>query len=57
MKELQETQAQSPSLEDHLKEEMTAHSSILPWKIACTEEPGGLESMGLQTTEQLKMHA
>ena len=26
---------------------MAAHSSILAWKISWTEEPGGLQSMGL----------
>ena len=31
-----------------LEEEMTTHSSILAWKIPWTEEPGGLQSMGLQ---------
>ena len=31
-----------------LKEDMTIHSSILAWRIPCTEEPGGLESVGLQ---------
>ena len=25
---------------------MATHSSILAWKIPCTEEPGGLQSMG-----------
>ena len=34
--------------EDPLEEEMTAHSSILAWKISWTEEPGGLHSMRLQ---------
>ena len=52
VKELQETQVQSPSLGDHLKEEMTAHFSILPWKIPWTEEPGRLQSMGLQRVGQ-----
>ena len=39
-----------PSLgwEVPLEEEMTTHSSILTWKIPRTEEPGGLQSMGLQ---------
>ena len=39
-----------PSLgqEDPLEEGMTTHSSILAWKILWTEEPGGLQSMGLQ---------
>ena len=27
---------------------MAAHSSTLAWKIPWTEEPGGLQSMGLQ---------
>jgi len=27
---------------------MSTHSSILAWKIPWTEEPGGLQSMGLQ---------
>ena len=27
---------------------MATHSSILSWEIPCTEEPGGLQSMGLQ---------
>ena len=34
--------------EDLLEEETATLSSILPWKILCTEEPGGLQSMGLQ---------
>ena len=37
-----------PGREDPLKEEMATHSSILAWKILWTEEPGGLQSMGLQ---------
>ena len=35
-------------LENPLEEEMAPHSSILAWKILWTEEPGGLQSMGLQ---------
>ena len=31
-----------------LEKEMATHSSILAWKIQCTEEPGGLQSMGSQ---------
>ena len=34
--------------EDPLEEEMAAHSSILAWRIPWTEEPGGLQSVGLQ---------
>ena len=33
--------------EDPLEEEMIIHSSILAWRIPWTEEPGGLQSMGL----------
>ena len=35
--------------EDPLEKEMTIHSSILAWEIPWTEEPGGLQSRGLQT--------
>ena len=38
----------SPGQEDPLELEMATHSSILAWKIPWTEEPGGLQSMGLQ---------
>ena len=31
-----------------LEKEMDTHSSILVWRIPWTEEPGGLQSMGLQ---------
>ena len=34
--------------EDRLEKEMATHSSILAWRIPWTEEPGGLQSMGLQ---------
>ena len=34
--------------EGPLQEEMVTHSSILVWKIPLTEEPDGLQSMGLQ---------
>ena len=34
--------------EDPLEEEMAIHSSILAWRIPWTEEPGGLQSKGLQ---------
>ena len=41
-------QVQSLGWEDPLEEEMANHSSILAGKITWTEEPGGLQSMGLQ---------
>ena len=43
-----ETRAQSLGQEDPLEKEMATHSSILAWRIPWTEEPGGLQSMGLQ---------
>ena len=46
---MQETQVQSLDGEDVLKEGIATHSSILAWRIPWTEEPGGLQSMGLQT--------
>ena len=49
MQEIQQTQVQSLGGEDSLEEEMATHSSILDWKIPWTEEPDGLQSMGLQT--------
>ena len=39
---------QSLGQEDPLEREMATHSSILAWEIPQTEEPGGLQSMGLQ---------
>ena len=38
----------SPGREDPLEKEMANHSSILAWEIPWTEEPGGLQSMGLE---------
>ena len=46
--DLQEMQVQSLGREDPLEEEMATHSNILAWEIPCTEEPCGLQSMGLQ---------
>ena len=43
-----ETWVRSLGWEDPLKKEMATHSSILAWKIPWTEEPGRLQSMGLQ---------
>ena len=42
-----------------LEKEMATHSSILAWRLPWTEEPGGLQYMGLQEsdmTEQLSAH-
>ena len=39
---------QSLGWEDPLEDGMATHSSILAWRITCTEEHGGQQSMGLQ---------
>ena len=41
-----ETQVRSLGQEDPLEEGMATHSSFLAWRIPCTEEPDGLQSMG-----------
>ena len=46
-----ETQVQFLGWEDLLEKEMATHSSILAWKIPWMEEPGRLQSMGLQRVE------
>ena len=53
MQETQETWVQFLGREDPLEEEMMTHSSILAWEIPHTEEPGGLQSMGLHSWTQL----
>ena len=45
---VQETWVQPLGREDPLEKEMATHFSILAWRILWTEEPGGLQSMGLQ---------
>ena len=46
---MRETWVLSLGREDPLEKEMATHSSILAWRIPWTEEPGGLQSMGLQS--------
>ena len=52
---MQETQVRFLDWEDPLEKDMATYSSILAWRIPWTEEPGGLQSMGvikeLDTTE------
>ena len=48
----QERKVSSLGWEDPLEEEMATHSSILALEIPWTEEPGGLQSMGLQRVRQ-----
>ena len=40
--------------EDPLEEGMAAHPSLLAWRIPWTEEPGGLQSTGLQSRTELR---
>ena len=57
MQDMQEMPVQSLGLEGPLENEMATHSSILAWRIPWTEDPGGLQFMGLQrsdTTEATK---
>ena len=48
VQETQETRVRSLGQEDPLEEGMAAHSSILAWRVQWTEEPGELQSTGLQ---------
>ena len=45
---MRETRVPSLGREDSLEKEMAPHSSTLAWKIPWREEPGRLQSMGLQ---------
>ena len=45
---VQETWVQSLVGEEILENRMATHSSILAWEMLWTEEPGGLQPMGLQ---------
>ena len=51
MQEAQEMWAQSLSWDAPLEEEMATYSSILAWRMLWTEEPRGLQSMGLQDSD------
>ena len=48
MLELQETWVQSLGQQDPLEREMATPYYSLAWEIPWTEEPGGLQFMGLQ---------
>ena len=45
---MQEMQVRFLGWEDPVEKEMATHFSILAWEIPRTEEPGGLQSIGLQ---------
>ena len=46
---MQEAEVQSLGWEDPLEKEMATHSSTLAWRIPWTEEPDGLQVIGLQS--------
>ena len=49
---MQETQVRSLDLGDPLEFSMTTHPSILAWRIPWTEDPGRVQSMGMQRVRQ-----
>ena len=49
---MQETQVPSLGRKDLLQKGMATHSGILAWRIPCTEEPRGLQSVGSQRVER-----
>ena len=51
---IREAQVQSLDWEDLLEKGMAIHSSILARRIPWTEEPGGLQPMGLQSLTRLR---
>ena len=48
---MQEMQVQSLDREDPMRKGMSRHSSMLPWEVLWTEEPGRLQSMGLKESD------
>ena len=48
---MQETRVQFLGQKDPLEKEMATHSSILAWEISWAQEPGGLQSRGLQKSQ------
>ena len=51
VQKMQKMQVQSLGWEDPLEKEMATHSSILAWETPWTEEPGELQSMGSQQSQ------
>ena len=49
---MQETRVWSLGSKDPLEKGTTTHSSILAWRMPWTEEPSGLQSMGVQRVGQ-----
>ena len=53
MQETEDTRVPSLGQEDPLEEGTATHSRILVWRIPWTEQPGGLQSLGLQRVDTL----
>ena len=51
MREIQEMCVQFPWRANSLEKALATHPGILAWRIPWTEEPGGLQSMGVTLTE------
>ena len=51
---MQQTWVQFLGRDDPLEKEMVTHSSIVAWRIPWTEEPGRLQSMGLQESDTIE---
>ena len=49
---MQNTQVQSLGQEDPLEKGMATHSSILAWRIPWTEEPGGLQQIDCEESDE-----
>ena len=54
---MQETQVQSLVQELPLEEEMATRSSFLAWETPWTEDPGGLQSLGVEKESDTTEHA
>ena len=52
---MQETRVRSLGQGDPLEKAVVTHSSVLVWRIPWTEDPGGLQSMGLQSQTRLTL--
>ena len=50
---MREIRVRSPGQEDPQGKGMATHFSILAWRIPWTDEPGGLQSLGLQSRTPL----
>ena len=53
---MQEKRVRSLSQEESLEKGTATYSSILAWRIPGTEEPGGLQFLGLQSWPRLSTH-